>query len=230
MKPRRFEPVTWCRAALRAEVGQLAAAEAVELPLNADLWDASLLYTEPEPPGRDVWLGHSRVSGRIVELVYHADRRDGLLRDALLPRLRDTNRDELTRWSVFDLSCSVPAGFELSQRRLNAGDLSLTFSRARDWVTVRQVGPAQLALSRSPLEGWIHAQERAVERYYRPVGQITLGERVMQRRRRFLWMWWITPQAMTIARHDRERDRIVIVQSTNRDLAERVRATVGRVG
>ena len=59
-----------------AEVGVLAAAEAVAGRASDPRWPASLLYLEPQPPGRDVWFGYGPVSGRMVQVIYHAHRRE----------------------------------------------------------------------------------------------------------------------------------------------------------
>ncbi len=68
--PRRgFDCKRWAKEALVAEIGELAAEEA-EACGDGRFGDA-ISYTEPEPPGRDVWVGLSRASGRTFEVVYH---------------------------------------------------------------------------------------------------------------------------------------------------------------
>src|SRR5438105_12895676 len=52
---------------MRDEVGVLAADEASLFELAHESWRASLLYLEPEPPGRDVWVGYSAGSRRAVQ-------------------------------------------------------------------------------------------------------------------------------------------------------------------
>src|SRR5262245_37495785 len=51
-KNKSFDP----KKALRDEVGQLAADEAKDLAMPGKGWASSMLYLDPEPPGRDVWV------------------------------------------------------------------------------------------------------------------------------------------------------------------------------
>src|SRR5687767_3274860 len=60
--------------AMRGEVGALALAESIES--TSDRWPAARLYVEPDPPGRDVWVGYSAATGRLVQIVYQATVRD----------------------------------------------------------------------------------------------------------------------------------------------------------
>src|SRR5438034_2092048 len=64
-KPRgqKFDAQRAIEQALKQEVGQLAAAEAARC-------GAGTLYLEPKPPGRDVWIGYSAPSGRLLQIVY----------------------------------------------------------------------------------------------------------------------------------------------------------------
>ncbi|HEY8668742.1 MAG TPA: hypothetical protein VIL86_18995, partial [Tepidisphaeraceae bacterium] len=105
-KPRgkKFDALAWARRALNDEVGKLAADEARNFPLPDDRWTVSLLYQESEPPGRDVWVGYSAQSGRAVELIYHAKRRERIL-STLIPTLGDAPADQPLPWSIFELSC-----------------------------------------------------------------------------------------------------------------------------
>src|SRR4051812_6330284 len=86
------------RRAMRDEVGVLAADEASPQALVDQLWTASLLYLEPDPPGRDVWVGHSAVSGRAIEIVHHVRRRERLLPDVILPTLTDSAENQAVPW------------------------------------------------------------------------------------------------------------------------------------
>jgi len=66
---RGFDSNRWMREAMVAEIGALAAEEAEACGEGA--FGSGMLYREPEPPGRDVWVGVSGVSGRTFEVVYH---------------------------------------------------------------------------------------------------------------------------------------------------------------
>jgi hypothetical protein len=66
---RGFDSNRWMREAMVAEVGELAAEEAEAC--GEERFENAILYLEPEPPGRDVWVGFSRVSGRTFEIIHH---------------------------------------------------------------------------------------------------------------------------------------------------------------
>lgn len=220
---RSFDAHAWAKRAMREEVGQLAADEARAIDMADTNWTAPLLYTEPKPPGRDVWVARSAASGRLVEVVYHAHRRERVLADQVLPTLLDQDSAGPMRWAVFDLSCTAPAGFRLESHVLNAGDLSLSFAKHRQRLVIRQIAVASLALQRLPIEGWLARQEASASKYYRPDGEPretpTGMTRRMTRRRRFAWMRWRPAELFTLIAHDVVRDRIVIIQSTDEALA-----------
>jgi len=230
---KNFDPNKWSRKALRDEVGDLAAAEARGIELDG--WQASLLYTDPEPPGRDVWVAYSPISKRCTELVHHAHRRENVLAASILPELSDLPCGAPILWSIFDLTCFAPAGFPLASHCLNAGDLSLTFEKDRRSVTIRQIALAAMALKRMSVDRWLADQESRRGRHYRTVGDeepIEIGSskglsRPMQRRRRFVLMRSLSPRLLTAVLHDESRDRLVIVQASDEALLREAAANVG---
>lgn len=235
---KRLNAAAWTRKTMNAEVGRLANDEATGFaPGTAANWAGGRLYIEPKPPGRDVWIALSNVSGRTVEFVYHAHRRDRILSQRLLPTLSDTPAGQDLDWSVFDLSCRSSAGLMLMDQRLNAGDLSLGFGdQKKRQVTVRQIAVASLALKRQPLEKWMAQQIDARRKYYRAVGSAAkedgqdLLSQGSRRRRRWCWRWWIAPSFVTLAAHDLQRDRLVIVDATSRELATQMLESIAWAG
>lgn len=236
----------WAHEALRAEVGLLAASEAKDHPLPTDRWEGSKLYIEPDPPGRDVWVARSRVSGRLVQVIHHAHRRERVLVEQILPSLSDQPIDQPVQWSIFDLCCRVPPLWTLSGYRLNAGDLTLRFRhRTRRFgllhlLTVRQIAPATLALHRRPLEEWLEVQQYAQRRFYRvrresfedtlslSDGRTLHGRRALSiRRKRYFWLMSAPQQLTTLVMHDPLRDRLLLLQSTDEQTARLVGSTLG---
>lgn len=232
---KRFRADEAVAAAIRQEVGQLAAQEARPPGMDAGKWQAPLLYEDNEPPGRDIWVAYSLVSSRIVELVYHMRHRDRMLAQRLIPTLVDSARSEVWEWSIFDLSCRTIAGMVLAKHRLNAGDLSLSFTHKDGRaVTVRQLAMAGLALQRRPMERWM-AEQAAWRGNQFKLGSVpTAGdgepELIRQRvirRRRYAWAWWLAKGYVVLARHDEQRDRLVIVDATDETLAREMMDSVG---
>ena len=235
---KRLNAVTWTRKTMNAEIGRLASDEATDFACgNAADWSGGRLYIEPKPPGRDVWIALSNVSGRTVEFVYHAHRRDRIISQRLLPTLSDSPVGQDMDWSVFDLSCRSPAGLMLMDQRLNSGNLSLSFGDLKKTqVTVQQIAVASLALKRLPLEKWLAQQIVARRKYYRAIGIAAKEEdqdllsQGSRRRRRWCWRWWIAPSFVTLAKHDLQRDRLVIVDATSRELATQMLRSVAWAG
>jgi hypothetical protein len=240
---RGFDPAAWSAKAMREEVGQLAAAEAEPHPLAG--WEGTLLFTEPEPPGRDVWMGYSPISRRALQVVYYAHRRERVLTDVVLPTLRDLPRSGPMPWSIFELSATVPGDLPLVLHRLHPGDLSLTFADKSRLLTIRQIGVASLALQRLGIERWLRQQQRLTGKYYRISGKpqeatlevggadaggtrpaVGVVGRVV-RRRRFFFLFRRPRELRTYAVHDPERDRLVLVQASDDNLARSAAATCG---
>jgi len=244
-RQKKFNPDIAVRLAMRTEVGQLAAAEAVRLgpgpfmaAQDAD-WEVPLLYTEPQPPGRDVFSVYSETSNRLLQIAYHAHRRERILATSILPTLADFPLDRAAPWSIFDLSCVIPGGMHLKSQQLNAGDLGLTFADRYNQITIRQIAVAQLALQRQSLDGWIKDQQKTARRYHHPTGtfadisvQVNQRELIgrmsrMQRRIRYALLWNQPQSLTTIALHDPDRDRLILLHGTDESLLRQIAGTVG---
>lgn len=220
---RKLDSAAWARRAIEAEVGKSAARRARAMAKPGEAWAGSTLWLDSESPGRDVFAVHSVRSNRVLEIVYHAPKRDSLLEDSIIPSLSDTPVGAPRNWSIFDLRCVVPGSYALKMHRLNAGDVGLNFTAGRESLAIRQIALARLALQRLPLEKWLAGHQTAVQRHYRPAGELKelelsgAGGRVgyCRRRRRFAFMRWLPESIVTISLHDRERDRLVLAQGSD---------------
>jgi hypothetical protein len=224
--------------AMQAEVGSLAAKEAKAFLPADEAWQSPLLYIEPQPPGRDVYSVYSQTSGRLLQVAYHAHRRENILASSLLPILGDLPLDRAAPWSIFDLNCVVPAGMKLKSHRLTAGDLGLTFADRFNEVTIRQIAVAQLALQRQSLDSWIIDQQKTGRRYHQSSGvfadtsvlvnQRELSGRMsrMTRRPRYMLLWNLPRMYFTIALHDADRDRLILLHGTDESLLRAIAGTV----
>jgi len=233
---RRFKPDKTSEQAMLNEVGKLEAEKAVGYEMPSDTWDATLIYEDPEPPGRDIFVGYSTVSSRVFQVVYHAHRRERTLVEKILPNLIDEPESDTQDWAIFELSCRIPGGMQMVKQRLNAGDLGLEF-RSNDKktsVNVRQIAVAQLALRRRPMERWLLDQLKWRGKYFRTAEKPEVLDEALgmigqrwRRKRRLFWMFWHPRGYYAIARHDQERDRIVIVDATSEELAQDVLQSIG---
>lgn len=219
------------RKSLLAEVGQLAAAEATEAAPPGDNWTEGRLYIEPEPPGRDVWVGYSKTTGRLFEVVYHAKHRDRTLAETVLPHFVDGTEGQ---WSIFDLACTLPADAKLERQVLNVGDLQLAFRRERDPIVVRQIAVASVALSRQPMAKWLEVHQGFRRKHYRPAEQAAAIEwtvngqqmkglrRNLRRRRRYFFLWRLPRQIVGVILRDETRDKLLVVEGPDEKTVQQI--------
>lgn len=241
VKTKGLDLNVWARSAMRDEIGILAAREARPSDAGGH-FESAIGYSEPRLPGRDVWIGFSRATGRGVELIYHAQRRDAVLEGAIAPTLCDCPTDQPVPWSVFDLSCVAPAGMTLKSHQLSAGDLRLAFAcrKTARFASVRQIAVAKLALARMPLVKWLADDLRARVIHYaaskdqRDVAHETDDGRALrgiaqslQRRRRSFFMRLLPRELIAAALHDEARDRLVLVQASDDAVAHLLVRTIG---
>lgn len=229
-KGKKFDAKVAAAKVLREEVGELEAKKATPDALGD--WVSPLLYRDNEPPGRDLWIAYSKKTSRLFQVVYHAHQRDDVLRQKLLPTLVDGSLDDQLSWSVFELSCRTPPGMHLAKQRLNAGDLSLSFEGpGRRVATVRQIAPAKLALARWPMARWIAEQASWRGHEFKMVGEPDATSEVQTqkvvRRRRFCWMFWLVRQFMVLARHDQAKNRLMVVDASDKKLAREIMQSTG---
>jgi hypothetical protein len=231
VKAKEFSPDV-LRSIIRAEAGEEAAANARALPDPDQPEDGAdnLTSLDRNSPGRDVHVWWS--VERLIELVYHAPRRDNVLLDEIIPSLSDASRLSMRPWAVLDLACAVPKAFELVSHRLNAGDLSLEFADGKRFVVVRQIALAEMALRRTPLEKWLAQQQRAGYRATGAPSSIDLTLRdgrslsgLIGRFRRRLRLRG--GDRVALALHDGARDRLILIDASDESLARDVAQTVG---
>lgn len=230
---KRSDPVKLVDGAMRNEVGKLAFDESIDV--SGGDWTVARLYVEPDPPGRDVWVGFCGRTRRLVQVVYQAKRRDRVLRDDLVPTFRDTGEvGGLAKvWSVFWLNVSLPRPMKLTGQRLNVGDLSLTFASDAGPVVVRQVAAAGVALNRRPIEKWL--MSLAEPKRYRPFGEpgevvvngMTGMRQCHARRRRLFLARWIAREFVVYAVHDASADRLTLARAPDERVAV---ATIEGIG
>jgi hypothetical protein len=231
VKAKDFSPDV-LRSIIRAEAGDRAAQRARPLPDPDQPDDGAdhLVYLDPDPPGRDVhvWWG----AERLLQVVYHAPRRDDVLLGEIIPSLSDGSLRSMRPWAVFDLTCAAPKAFTLISHRLNVGDLSLEFADGKRFVSVRQIALAEMALRRTPLAHWLAQQQRAGYRATTDPSPIDLTLRagrsisglIGRARRRLRFR---TGERVTLALRDEARDRLIFIDASDESLARDVAQTVG---
>ncbi len=125
---------------------------------------------------RQALAGYGKESNLAMEIVFRAvddTRRRRICTDEVLPTLELTPASQPVRWAILGVGFVTPAGFEYEGRQLNLGDMSLRLTRGRrSALTVRQVYPGGLALSRKDINHWLHKQMLSAGLRHRKRGQL----------------------------------------------------------
>lgn len=111
-----------------------------------------------------LWCGWAPAAGLLVEVAMPGRAGSEPTRPLgeLLASLCAVPAGAVVRTSVLGRSFEAPAGFRLVQWTLRLGDVCLRFEAKQGGrLTVRQVYPARLALTRRTLERWLEASAHA---------------------------------------------------------------------
>ena len=223
----RFEAERWMRRRLKAlclrasrEAAPAPAGFAVTTWVSEDLLDgtAGLLR---------VWYGYAPEAGLLLEIVTGGETptkiRKLILRQ-IIPSLVTYSSDVAVRWAVFGASFESPAEFTLTNKRLLLGDLTLEFHGKGRRLVLRQVYPAELALSRRKIERWIEVRAFREHRKYRAdsspekwtvnsFGRKLEGTRVTGWKRLAFPLGSVSPRrSVAAAVVDRELDRLLLAE------------------
>ena len=111
-----------------------------------------------EGNGRTVWYGWSLDAGIAMECVVTnltEEKVKDEVFDVAVAGLQVTSPSEPCHWGMYGVRFVSPAGFELEKKHLYSGDIALLFKKGKQHMLLRQVYPAQLAVSRRKLDGWL---------------------------------------------------------------------------
>ncbi len=130
--------------------------------LSGNLSFTTMLWVHAKEEQKIRAVGYCPATGRVIDSLYHTGtaREDLAFTDGLLRNIADQPLDKDYQWAVLGSSFTVPAGFKYLESTLNLGDQLTRFIAARSEaqgpsLVVRQVYPADLALSRQSLEEWL---------------------------------------------------------------------------
>jgi len=108
---------------------------------------------------KTLWWGWSASDVTAMEVMTTSLRKMETNRhvmEELIPHLTVFNPGEDWRWRLYRTSFKVPGTFRLFRQHLFLGDVALMFQRgAQENMMVRQVYPADLALSRRSMDQWL---------------------------------------------------------------------------
>lgn len=209
---------------------RLSNIEANVTSVEGTTYQPLLWYKDPQGK-QDRYAGYHPVSRRVIEMVYHPGSvtDDKLVRQFIMPGLRDQSAILPHHWAFFDVSFTSPAGFRYESSRLNLGDMRVRLvSGTRVWngprITIGQIYPASLALQRQDVTQWVRTLAGEIRSHYRPSqGKVlavqfhdTPHGRVAQAdlklRRRFRPLLWRTPRPLRMyVLHHEEFNRLTFM-------------------
>jgi hypothetical protein len=122
----------------------------------------TMIYAHSREEEKIRAVGYCPATGRIIDSLYHVGtaREDMAFTEGLLRNITDQPIDKPYQWGVLGSSFTVPEGFRYLESTLNLGDQLTRFIAGKSEangpvLVVRQVYPADLALSRQSLEEWL---------------------------------------------------------------------------
>ncbi len=117
-----------------------------------------------------LWYGYNRPAELVLEVAVRQQTAGGSS-EAALKRLRSLMASpvgEPDRWALMGSSFLAPVGFKLKHHSLRLGDMALRMSGPKGQTLIlRQVYPADLALSRRGLKDWVNTAAFLQRRKYR---------------------------------------------------------------
>ncbi|MBN1516337.1 hypothetical protein JXA32_07190 [Candidatus Sumerlaeota bacterium] len=188
----------------------------------------SVAWAPGEPGVRGFWYGYCASADMMLELVISPEAsksQSRRIQRGMLESMRASGVDEPVKWAVYAASFETPPGFELAEKHLHLGDVSLLLTAPKNRrMMVRQVYPAELALERRKLDRWMMQKVYQQARKYKPHEDpqpwtldlaSSCAEGLVRRgRRRIAWpLGWIRPrEAITAALHDADVNRLLIAE------------------
>jgi len=226
---RRFDAERWLRRRLR-RLGLRPAAPRGPAPAACSYtaWAAEDELREEHRGLVRLWYGYAPAANLVLEAAVNVEAPRKARREVAARTLSSLivyEQGKATRWAVFGASFESPAGFRILDKRLLLGDLCLRLrGEARSTLLLRQVYPAELALSRRKLERWIEVRPFRERRRYRPAVEPrpwqveSFGRRLEGIRRRghkrlaFPLRFCAPRNTLSVVVRDTELDRLLIAE------------------
>jgi hypothetical protein len=224
---KRFKPERWVRRALKRSV--VKESDPQSGPSSPDARCIAWIPGEMgQGFGKTVWYGYSEKVRLLLEIVVGGPvemKQRRPVAKKVIPSLEVFGPGDPTQWIVFDVGFELPPGFRCTERKLGLGDMALRFdTRGGKRLVVRQVYPAELALSRRKIERWLVNRPFKEQRRFRKLedprpwtvdsfGRTLEGMIVRGRKRLAFPFGRIRPRFSSAAAvRDPDLDRILMVE------------------
>ncbi len=175
---------------------------------------------------RPMWYGVAPDENLVIEAVLDPRAeaaKQRRLAQRVLATLAPATMQTGTLIAAYDVSFEVPEGYHALEHRLHLGDFIMRFGhRDGSQLTLRQVFPVTLALSRRSMAWWMRTWPFKTLRPFAPAGEeadctIEAGDRILRgiqqrgRKRLRFPLGWIGPRrSLRMAVTDEQLDRLLI--------------------
>lgn len=153
-----FDFAAW----LARQTARYENADAVKSKSSGDLVIteiAAFSATTEKQPGKRAWWAYSKAAGVVLEISMPdiaAKKEQRFVARETVPQLAIFTPPAAARWQLYQVGFMVPANYVLKQKHLFSGDVGLEFYQGKhERLLLRQVYPAELALSRRRLGRWL---------------------------------------------------------------------------
>ena len=176
---------------------------------------------------KTIWYGFERDAGVMMEIVMTSITDKALqakIITDLIPELKVYSIEEDTYWSLYDISFHVPKGYILKRKHLYSGDIALEFQDDdKRHLVLRQIYPAELALSRRSMGGWLDNPAFKFKRRFKlesdsewKTGKANIVDALKRVGKRYIPfpLQWLFPKYVSaIIAKDSELDRLLIAEA-----------------
>lgn len=170
----------------------------------------------------NIWIAIGKDQKTIIELITTNNTPDYVQKKIfhkLLDEIVLYTENQNWFWAINNISFSIPARFTLRDKHLFCGDIGLLFdSSERETLTVRQIYPAKLALSRKDMKSWLlnypfHQKRKTVikkEETWNDKQSNLQGIRLKATKKIAFPLGWLDPfSSDIIIAHDQKHDKLL---------------------
>ena len=226
---KEFYPEEWIRARIREFKTTPSLNPPRPIGFSNSGWIHELEFKEEVT--KTIWYGFDPKASVMMEIVMTSITDKSLqvkIITEIIPRLKVYSNEEKVYWTLYDVAFWVPPGYILRKKHLYSGDVALEFiNEKKDTLVLRQVYPAELALSRRSMTQWLdHPAFKTKRRFYLEElnkwesGKINfvdglnrLGKKLIP----FPFKWLFPQFHQAFIALDKDLDRLLIAESITTD-------------
>ena len=229
---RRFHADEWISARIREMKTFPSDNPPVPQGFAAVGWIKNLEFKEDV--SKTIWYGYEESADLLIEIVTTSIADAEIRRkieSKIIPALKVYGKNEDVLWNLYKVSFMVPPEYILRRKHLYSGDIGLEFINSKkDILILRQVYPAELALTRRTLKEWLKFPVFKTRRKFKlksddewSVPELHLDEGLKRSGIRciaFPFRWLAPRQYKAVIARDTELDRLLMAELISADSAD----------